>query len=103
MCDPTAPSGGGIRHHRNSRTLEYICQLIFGYVTTKFNAVISSALLANRIDVAGRLGMISAPDHESRFRHFLHKQIECLDHQFQALVGSPFAECKDAVNWIATP
>jgi hypothetical protein len=47
--------------------------------------------------------MISAPDHESRFRHFFHQEIECLDHQFQALVGSPFAEGKNAVHWIASP
>ena len=103
MCDPTAPGGRGIWHHGHSRTLECICQLIFGYVATEFDAFIPCTLLSNRIDVARRLGMISAANDESRFRHLFHQKIECLNHRFQALVGSPFAEGKDAVNRIATP
>jgi hypothetical protein len=92
MCNPTAPSRGGIGHHGHRRTLEYVCQFIFGHIAAEFNAFISRALLSNRFDVAGRLGMISASDDESRCRHFFDQEIECLDHQFQALVGSPFAE-----------
>jgi hypothetical protein len=45
--------------------------------------------------------MISAGDDQFRFRHFHSQQIKGLDHQFEALVGAPFAECENAVNWIA--
>jgi hypothetical protein len=44
--------------------------------------------------------MISARDDQCCFGHLLSHQIEGLNHQFEALVGAPFPECKNAVNRI---
>ena len=64
--------------------------------------MVSRALRFHRFDVARSLGMISAGDDQLCFGHLISQQIERLDHQFEALVGAPFPECEDAVNWITT-
>lgn len=45
--------------------------------------------------------MIPASDHQPCLRHLLDQNIERFNHQLQALVGSPFSKCEDAVSWIA--
>jgi hypothetical protein len=47
--------------------------------------------------------MVSAGNHESRLRHLRRYQIEGLDHEFETLVCSPFAERQNAVGGSATP
>lgn len=87
-----APRGRRVRHHRDSRTLEQICQIVLSYISAKFDAVLACALLLHRLDVAGSLRMISARNYQSGFRHFFRENIECLDHQPEALVGAPLPE-----------
>jgi hypothetical protein len=47
--------------------------------------------------------MISSSDDQLRVRHSLREQMKRLDHQFEPLVSSPFAESENAVLRIATP
>jgi len=45
--------------------------------------------------------MISPCNHEPGLWHFRRKQVERLNHEFEAFVRSPFAECQDAMRWRA--
>jgi hypothetical protein len=46
--------------------------------------------------------MISAPNHQSGFRHPLREDIECFNHQLQPLIGAPLSKSENAVLWVAT-
>ena len=47
--------------------------------------------------------MVASGDNQSRVRKRLRDGFERFDHEFQPLVGSPFAESKNAVLGIAAP
>jgi hypothetical protein len=87
-----APRGRRIWHDRYGRTLEQICQIVLSDVSAKFDTVLSCALLLHGLDVACSLGMISARNYQSGFRHSLCENVKCLNHQLQPLVGAPLPE-----------
>ena len=46
--------------------------------------------------------MVSSGNHKFRFGQLGSNLVERLDHQLQTFVGSPFAECKNAVDGSST-
>ena len=97
MGDPAAAGGGRVRHDGDGRVLEEVGQPILTDVAGKFDVRISLTLLFHRLYVARGLGMVPSSDYESGVRQGLRYMLECLNHQFQALVSSPFAEGEYAV------
>ena len=81
--------------------MKEVGKILFGYVAAEFNSWIAGAPLPHGIGVPLRLRMISAADDQLNVRHFLGKQLESFNHQLKPLIGSPFAEGKDAIRWIS--
>jgi hypothetical protein len=67
------------------------------YVTGEFDCGITRALLPHGLDITSGLRMISAGDHQPGVWQNVGHSLECIDHEFEALVGSPLAKCEDAV------
>jgi hypothetical protein len=97
-----AASGGrGVGHYGDGRSLEKIGQAIFIEVSGKFDSRIVGELFLYGLDIAGGLGVISSRDDEPGLGESLGENVESLNHELQALVGSPFTEGKDAMFGIA--
>jgi len=59
-------------------------------------------LFFQRFHIACRLRMISSGNDQLCIRHGSSHNLECLNHELEALVGSPFTERQNAVVRIAT-
>jgi hypothetical protein len=101
MRHAAATGGRGVRHDGYGGSLEKIGQAIFIEVAGKFDSGIGRPLFLYRLDIAGGLGMVSSRDDEPGLRESLGENVESLNHEFEALVGSPFTEGKDAMCGIA--
>jgi hypothetical protein len=101
MRHAAATGGGGVRHDGYGRSLEKIGQAIFIEVAGKFDSGIGCPLFLDRLDIAGGLGVVSSRDDEPGLRQGLGKNVESLNHELEALVGSPFTEGKDSMCGIA--
>ncbi len=99
VCHSAASRGRRIRHYRDRGALKQIGQITLGDVAAKLDSSISRTLLAHGFDVARRLWMIASRDYQSSLWHLGCKKIERLDHQFKALVRSPFSERKYSMMW----
>jgi hypothetical protein len=90
--DPAASGGGRVRHDCDCGFLKQVWQRIFRNITAEFDARIIRAQLSHQVGIACRLRMVSASNDEFGIRQLCRDQVEGLDHQFEALVGSPFSE-----------
>jgi len=97
-----AASGGrGVGHYGDGRSLEKIGQAIFIEVSGKFDSRIVGELFLYGLDIAGGLGVVSSRDDEPGLRESLGKNVESLNHEFEALVSSPLTKGEDAMFGIA--
>ncbi len=101
MRHSAAAGRGGVRHHRDRRTLEKSGQLLLGHIAGKFDVRIFGALVHHRLDIARSLRMVASPDDEPGIGQSLGKALKGLDHQFQPFVSSPFPESENAMFRIA--
>lgn len=102
MRHSAAPGRRGIWHHSHARRLKQISQVFFLNVAAKFNTRVTGTLLPYPLGIALRLRMISTGNHQLGIWHSVSKLFESLDHQLEPLVGSPFAKCENATNWVST-
>jgi hypothetical protein len=103
MGHTAASRGGRIRHDRDGSTLEQIRECVFRHIAAEFDSIVARPLLLNGFRVTSGLRVVAPGNHQLRFGHLRGNQIKSLDHQFQTLVGSPFAESQDAVDGRSTP
>ena len=90
-----------IRHHGNRRTLEKIGQAIFIQIAGKLHSRIVGPLLLDRFNISGSLRMVAAGNYQPGIGQLRRHDLERVDHEFEALVGSPLAECENAMFGIA--
>jgi hypothetical protein len=76
--------------------------LVFAHVASELNSWVAGTGFLNRLNVPMSIGMIATRNHQFRVRYAILQDLEGRDHQFQALVGSPFAKGKDALLGITT-
>ncbi len=103
MGNSAAPGGRRVRHYGNRGALEEIRQPILMHVAGEFNGGIPRMLFLQRFHIACRLRMISSAHDQLGVGQCGTHDLEGLNHQFKTLIGAPFAECQDAVFWIAAP
>jgi len=103
MCHATATRRRGVGHDGNRGTLEKIGQLILMHVTGELNCRIPCALFFYGFDIAGSLGVVATCNDQLSAGQDVGHSLECIDHKFETLVGSPLAKGKDAVLRIAAP
>ena len=75
--------------------------MIFVYIAGEFDRGVIGIIFLQRFDISSGLRMVSTTDHQFRLRQSLMHDLECFDHQFEPLIGSPFSECQNAVIRIA--
>jgi hypothetical protein len=98
MCNATASCRRRIWHHGDAGALKKIRQPVFRNITAEFDPRIAGALLFNRVRVTCSLRVISAGNYKFRPGDSLRDEIEGLYHEFEALIGAPFAERQNALN-----
>jgi hypothetical protein len=96
-----AAGGGGVGHYGDGGSLEKIGQAVFVEITGEFDSGIMGKLFLYGLDIAGGLGVVSSRDNEPGLRESLGENVKRLNHEFKTLVGSPFAEGKNAMFGIA--
>jgi hypothetical protein len=72
------------------------------HISRELDIGISGALLAHGLHVARHLRMVCSRNHQLGVRKLRAHQTEGFDHQFEALVGSPFPEGENAM-WMPAP
>jgi hypothetical protein len=90
--DAAASGGGRVRHDCDCGFLKQVWQRIFRNIAAELDARIIRAQLSHQVGVACRLRMVPASNYEFGIRQLGGDQVERLDHQFEALVCSPFPE-----------
>jgi hypothetical protein len=60
-------------------------------------------LFLQRLDIARSLGMVPSADDQPGVWQGGGHNLVGLDHELEPFVGSPFAECQDAVLRVAAP
>jgi hypothetical protein len=101
--DATATRRRRIRHNRHRGTLEEFRQMILMHVSRELNCGIVCAQFPHQFDIACGLRMVSASDDQLRIRQDVGHSLECVDHEFEALIRSPLTECQNAMLRIAAP
>lgn len=94
----TASRGRRVRHDCHARTLKQVRQSIFRNVPQKLNSTPVCAELAHQVGISRGLGMVPAGDNEPGVRNLVGDQVESFNHEFQALVRSPFSESENALD-----
>ena len=103
MRNAAATRRRGVGHNRNRGTLEKIRQIILVYVTSELDCGIARALFPDGFDITRGLRMVSAGDDQLGVRQDASYGLECVEHEFEALVGSPLAKRQYAMLRIAAP
>jgi hypothetical protein len=73
------------------------------HVARKLDLWIPRTLFPHRFHIARSLRMIATGNYQLRIRQGFYNDVECLDHEFEPLVSSPFSESQDAMLGIAAP
>jgi hypothetical protein len=92
-----------IRHDGNRRTLKKIGQAIFIQITGKLHSRIVGPLLLDGFNIPGSLRMVAAGNYQPGIGQLRRHDLERVDHEFEALIGSPLAERENAMFGIAAP
>jgi hypothetical protein len=103
MRDAAASRGRRVRHDCDRGALKKSGQLIFRNIAAKFYASVSGTLSPNGLRVTRGLRMVASGNHELGFGPLCRDQMEGINHEFEPLVGSPFAERQNAMDWSTTP
>ncbi len=82
--------------------MEKIREFVLAHVAGEFNPWVAGTGPFDRLDVSMRLRMIATGNDQLRVRQTTLQGFEGCDHELQALVRSPFTECKNAVLGIAS-
>jgi hypothetical protein len=96
-----AASRRRIRHDSHRRALKKIRKLFFRHIPCEFDSGVRSALFPHGFNIARCLRVISPGNDQLDIGKSLHHRFECLEHQFEPLVGSPLTERKYAMRGIA--
>jgi len=103
MRYPAATGRRRIRHYQGRCTLKQVLDLVFLYVSEEVDSRVGRVFTGDRLYVSRRLRMITPGNHQFHIRPPVGNLPECLDHQFQLFVSSPFPESQDAMFRIAAP
>lgn len=98
MCNATASRRRRIWHHGEAGALKKIRQPVFRNITQEFDPRIPGALLFSRFRVPCSLRVIATGNYKFRPGNSRGDKIERFDHEFEALIGAPFAERQNALS-----